>query len=214
MVKKKKAPAPGAGAYVPGVVQPVDMSAEGLDKHHRIMDAALELFAIRGYPATAVPEIAKAAGVATGTIYRYFETKEDLLNTLYQRWRSHFNDSILAPAPDGLSVEGAFGLIWRRMIGWMRDYPLQTIFLEQHYLKPFLSDESREHDGVYIAGAEALVAMAIDTGDIRPMPPGLVTAMVWGTAVGMSKLEHSGNLVLDEAAISHAEKNLWNAIKA
>ncbi|HEY4124317.1 MAG TPA: helix-turn-helix domain-containing protein, partial [Rhizomicrobium sp.] len=52
------------------------------DKRERLLDAALELFELRGFDGVAVPEIAHMAGVATGTIYRYFETKEALVNAL------------------------------------------------------------------------------------------------------------------------------------
>lgn len=45
----------------------------------KILDAAFELFATRGYHNTSVSQIAKTAGVAKGLIYNYFETKEDLI---------------------------------------------------------------------------------------------------------------------------------------
>ena len=54
------------------------------DKREAIMQAALELFVERGFYGTAVPEIADRAGVGAGTIYRYFESKEALVNALYR----------------------------------------------------------------------------------------------------------------------------------
>ena len=57
------------------------------DKREAIMAAALELFVERGFYGTAVPEIAERAGVGAGTIYRYFESKEALVNALYRERR-------------------------------------------------------------------------------------------------------------------------------
>ena len=57
------------------------------DKREAILDAALELFAERTFDGTAVPLIAERAGVAAGTIYRYFDSKEALVNALYRRWK-------------------------------------------------------------------------------------------------------------------------------
>lgn len=48
------------------------------DKREAILAAALDLFAERTFEGTPVPLIAERAGVATGTIYRYFESKETL----------------------------------------------------------------------------------------------------------------------------------------
>ena len=54
------------------------------------MAAALELFVERGFYGTAVPEIAERAGVGAGTIYRYFESKEALVNALYREQKLRF----------------------------------------------------------------------------------------------------------------------------
>lgn len=54
------------------------------DKRERILNAAVKIFAQSGFHATRVSEIAKAAGVADGTIYLYFESKEELLFSLFE----------------------------------------------------------------------------------------------------------------------------------
>ncbi|MGM0843449.1 MAG: TetR/AcrR family transcriptional regulator [Bacillota bacterium] len=49
------------------------------EKQKKILEAALEIFAEKGYSATSTSEIAKKAGVAEGTIFRHYKTKKDLL---------------------------------------------------------------------------------------------------------------------------------------
>ncbi|RIW29117.1 TetR/AcrR family transcriptional regulator [Bacillus salacetis] len=49
------------------------------EKQKRILEAALEIFAEKGFSATSTSEIAKKAGVAEGTIFRHYKTKKDLL---------------------------------------------------------------------------------------------------------------------------------------
>ena len=49
------------------------------EKQRRILDAAMEVFAERGYAGASTSEIAKRAGVAEGTIFRHYKTKKDLL---------------------------------------------------------------------------------------------------------------------------------------
>jgi TetR/AcrR family fatty acid metabolism transcriptional regulator len=53
------------------------------DKRRRILDAAVRVFARKGYFSARVSDIAKKAGVADGTIYLYFRSKEDLLGRLF-----------------------------------------------------------------------------------------------------------------------------------
>jgi len=54
------------------------------DKRERILRAATRVFARKGFYATRVSEVAKAAGVADGTIYLYFKNKDDLLVSLFE----------------------------------------------------------------------------------------------------------------------------------
>src|SRR5437763_11871501 len=53
------------------------------DKRERIMDAAIKVFAEHGFHTATVAGIARAAGVADGTIYLYFKGKDDLLLRLF-----------------------------------------------------------------------------------------------------------------------------------
>ena len=69
------------------------------DKKECILSAALELFADKGFHGTAVPEIAQKAGVAAGTIYRYFTSKEAIVNAVYQRQKSQLLATIMAEFP-------------------------------------------------------------------------------------------------------------------
>jgi len=59
-------------------------SKDGSDKRDRILKAAIRVFARKGFYATRVSEIAKAAGVADGTIYLYFKNKDDVLISLFE----------------------------------------------------------------------------------------------------------------------------------
>lgn len=56
-----------------------DRSAQSKE---RLIDTALELFALKGYTATTVKDIAKEAGVTDGLIYHYFSSKEELLHAV------------------------------------------------------------------------------------------------------------------------------------
>ncbi len=55
------------------------------DKYRRILEAATKTFAQNGYYSSRVADIAKEAGVASGTIYLYFNRKEDLIISIFHR---------------------------------------------------------------------------------------------------------------------------------
>jgi len=60
------------------------------DKHQQIIEAAVRVFARNGYYNSRVSDIAREAGIASGTIYLYFRTKNDILVTLFREKMAAF----------------------------------------------------------------------------------------------------------------------------
>jgi TetR/AcrR family fatty acid metabolism transcriptional regulator len=73
---------------------PPPATFRGTSKRERILRAAVDVFARSGYFNAKVSEIAKAAGVADGTIYLYFDGKEDLLVTIFREHTRSYLQSL------------------------------------------------------------------------------------------------------------------------
>ena len=69
------------------------------DKRNAILDAATRLFAERGLTAAPTSEISKQAGVAEGTLFTYFKTKDDLINALYREIKLELADAMMSDYP-------------------------------------------------------------------------------------------------------------------
>jgi TetR/AcrR family fatty acid metabolism transcriptional regulator len=89
--------------------------AGGVDKRRQILDAAITVFANRGFHHCRVSDVAEEAGVAYGLVYHYFDSKEEILNTLFlERWQLML-DAIVSiderqdvPARDKLYLVASF----------------------------------------------------------------------------------------------------------
>ena len=76
------------------------------DKHKQIIDAAVRVFARNGYYNSRVSDVAKEAGIASGTIYLYFKTKDEILVTLFREKMTQFVASVrkaIAAEPDAVA---------------------------------------------------------------------------------------------------------------
>src|SRR5207248_4621495 len=73
---------------------PPPATFRGTSKRERILRAAVDVFAKNGYFNAKVSEIAKAAGVADGTIYLYFDGKEDVLITIFREHTRNYLQSL------------------------------------------------------------------------------------------------------------------------
>jgi len=76
------------------------------DKFHQIIEAAVRVFARNGYYNSRVSDIAREAGIASGTIYLYFKTKDDILVTLFREKMAAFVTYVrtaIAAEPDAVA---------------------------------------------------------------------------------------------------------------
>src|SRR5574337_1840300 len=103
------------------------------DKRRLILDAALEVFAERGFHGTTIPEIAAAAGVGAGTLYRYFEHKEALVNEVYRDAKLRLRAALMDELPAPTGADGPkrwFSELWRRLGAFAQREPSAFRFLE------------------------------------------------------------------------------------
>jgi TetR/AcrR family transcriptional regulator, fatty acid metabolism regulator protein len=88
--------------------------AGGVDKRRLILDAAIRVFAERGFHHCRVSDVADEAGVAYGLVYHYFGSKEEILNQLFsERWQLMLDaiaeiDRQGVPARDKLYLVASF----------------------------------------------------------------------------------------------------------
>lgn len=185
------------------------------DKRRIILDAALRAFAERGYHGTAVPEVAAAAGVGTGTLYRYFASKEVLVNELYRdakhRLRSALLDGVPALAlaqPD--AAERWFSELWRRLGTFARTEPDAFRFLEMQDHVAYLDAESRQVElavlaPLWLAGKRLRDKTSGASVDV-------LIALLWGAFVGLIKAQRLGYLELDDTRLQQAGAACWRMI--
>lgn len=109
----------------------------------RILFAALELFAEKGYQSTSIADILKAANANAGSLYHAFPTKQDLLIAVLETYRDGIYPMLLAPIweanPD--PIDRIFGLLGRyrallEMTDCLYGCPIGSVALELHEPDP------------------------------------------------------------------------------
>lgn len=115
-----------------------------------ILAAAIEYFSLAGHAGT-THELARRLGISQPLLYRYFPTKQVLLDRVYvelhrQCWRADWTDLLARPAPDFPS----------RLVGFYRSY-VETVYRRQWlriFLFTALSGEERERNRSYVERVE------------------------------------------------------------
>jgi AcrR family transcriptional regulator len=183
------------------------------DKHKAILSAAVDLFAERGFHGTAVPDIATRAKVGAGTIYRYFPSKEALVNALYQHHKLRLVEALVGGLDLRKPARAVFGELWRRACLFARDNRRELEFLELHHHAPYLDEKSRDIERGFYAMAEGFFQEGIAQQVFRDVAPGILVAIVWGAFRGLFQGGCDGTLTLDDATIAASEQCVWEAIR-
>ncbi|MDB4966791.1 MAG: Transcriptional regulator, TetR family protein [Myxococcales bacterium] len=186
---------------------------EDSPKREAILDAALELFAELGYHGTTVPQVADKAGVGAGTLYRYFENKEALVNALFQKWKRELARQIMERFPVEQPVRTQFHEIWKRAAGFATRHPRALDFLELHHHGSYLDAASIAVEQELLIPIYAFAENAKRLQQLKEISAEILGALVWGGFMGLVNAARKGFVTLDKKTFDHAEECMWQAIR-
>jgi len=132
------------------------------DKRNAILDAATRLFAERGLTAAPTSEISQLAGVAEGTLFTYFKTKDDLINALYREVKLELADAMMSDFPRKKNIRTKLRHVWDRYVNWGIANRRQRKVLAQLTVSEVLTKESRDAGSAPFVEFQAMIRDAIE----------------------------------------------------
>lgn len=160
------------------------------DLETRILKAAQVLFARKGYGATTTRDLAKAAGVAEGTLFRHFENKKAILVEVATRGWTEILTDLLTELSEMASYKAVAQVMRKRMLGLEANSDMLRVCFMEAQFHPELRDRIQaEVIDKMTDVAEAFFQTAMDRGIYRPMNPRVVARIFLGmfTVSGFSQ---------------------------
>src|SRR5215475_5317937 len=152
------------------------------DKRERILSAAERIFARHGFFAARVSEIAKEAGVADGTIYLYFKSKDDLLISLFERRMKQVNELLAEAIADKEPVDQLRAFI-RTYLQLVHDEPTaaEVLTIELRQSSKFMKEYENPEFADFLRLLGGIIAAAQDKGELeRSIPAHVAARMIFG----------------------------------
>ena len=153
------------------------------DKYHRILEAAVSVFAQAGFHESTISQIAREAGVADGTIYLYFKNKDDILVHFFNYKTRQVFGRFREEVDHGQSaVEKLRNLIRRHLNEFQKDRFMAVLYqAETHRTNRLAEDQIREMHKMYLD----LIAEIVEQGQVegtirRDLYVGLVKRYIIG----------------------------------
>src|SRR5881409_859494 len=158
-----------------------DRSTGAEEKRRLILDAAVRVFAHKGYHTSRVGDIAEEAGVAHGLLYHYFRSKEELLETIFREtWRDVLDAVRSVEESDETARDRLAGVAKILLRAWRRDPDLVRVLVREVTRGSHLQQRIDEIDQAF-AGLERIIARGQEEGEFRAdLNPRMVSYVFYG----------------------------------
>ena len=163
------------------------------ERQMRILEAAVDMFGEKGYASTSTSEIAKRAGVAEGTIFRYYKTKKDLLFAVVMPTLTKFAAPFFVQAfakeifkTEYESYEVLLRVIIQNRFEFAKKhFPMIKILIQEVPFQPELKSEIQQLvETELLSHFKKLIVKFQEEGEIIEMPPSSVLRLTLSAVLG------------------------------
>lgn len=164
------------------------------ERQMRILEAAVDMFGEKGYASTSTNEIAKRAGVAEGTIFRYYKTKKDLLFAVVMPTLTKFAAPFFVQAfakeifkTEYESYEVLLRVIIQNRFEFAKKhFPMIKILIQEVPFQPELKSEIQQLiETELLVHFKKLIAKFQEEGEIIELPPSSVLRLTLSAVLGL-----------------------------
>lgn len=185
-------------------------------KREEILHAGLELIAERGFHNAPIASIAEHAHVGAGTIYRYFENKDVLINEIFREILGKVRKGLLEGYNEQESIEVRFFHLCKKLLRYFIDNSLDFRYIEQYHNSPY--GAAYRSDNILGKGEEGdlyrkLFEDGVARKSIKNLPLILLFALAFGPLLSVAREHILGFVKLDEQLISYTVQACWDCIK-
>ena len=185
------------------------------EKRDEIIRAAVALIAEHGFHGAPMALVAERAGVAAGTIYRYFESKDVLIRETHACLERQILAALTADFSAERSVRERFLHIGRKLVEYFLASPMEFRFIEQFHNSPYGVAHRREK--FFGKQEKNLVVKLFEEAHaqrlIKDLPLPVLFALMFGPLVDVCRDHILEFVALDEVLIERTVAACWDGVK-
>lgn len=178
------------------------------------MEQAERLFIEHGFHGTSMQMIAKAAGIAAGTVYLHFPSKEMLIRTLYRRAMADMLDCLLKDHDPAQPPFEQYRHIWMNAYQELRDKQNLVHFKELYERSPFFDDDDRKWADECWQPIDAFYQQGVTSGLFRNMPTCMLGYLSLGSLLSIAQTQRVNPFEMTAELEEQLLQASWHAILA
>ena len=183
------------------------------NKVSAIHKATIELVTKTGFSGLKMAEVAKKSQVATGTLYVYYKSKEELINDVYVNTKKEISGAIINPEYLKDTFYDTFKAMWYGYFGYCLQYPEKMLFVEQFIYSGYISETNIAISEAYFEPLNQFLIEGQKQGVIKNMDVQIIKAHLQGSIHEIVKMIVKGDIELKEDGMHTCFIMAWNSIK-
>jgi len=182
-------------------------------KKKAIFESTLELVRENGFHGTPMSMVAKHAGVAAGTIYHYFESKDKLICELFTYAQAQVIQVIEKENCETIPFKACFFNLWFGLYTFYKENPNVLKFFEQYVNSPYnAATPSLDNDKFHLL-LFSFFERGIKEDHLKKLSPKILGTLAHSNVISTVKLMASGRLELNDKELKQIPQILWDGIQ-
>lgn len=182
------------------------------EKRAKILNATLLLVVKQGIQATPMSQVVKESGVAAGTIYHHFTSKEEIINELYLKLKEDFGRALNENLGIHLTYQQKFFQFWANLFNYFCDNEIAFHFAEQIGNCTMIKPETKLKGEVHYLPILEFFQHGIKQKVLREMELKLMTNLIYGNVITAVQLTLSGEIIMTKERLDSVMMSSWDSV--
>jgi TetR/AcrR family transcriptional repressor of multidrug resistance operon len=187
-------------------------SEEISSKKAAILKSTLELIGENGFHGVPMSKISGNAGVAAGTIYHYFESKDAIIRELGAQIKKQMAEAMFSSDYADRPYREQFFIGWINVCRYFIQNKDALTFIEQYNSSPYSKSES-EPVSPFKERFNAFFQLGMDQGFVKRLEYSLIAAIVFGCIMTTAKFHTQGKHEYTDSDLCKIANVIWDGIK-
>lgn len=190
----------------------MNIRSEKINKRQQVLDTMLRLISEYGYSGTPMSLVCKEAGVAAGTVYHHFPSKDAILVALYETHKTQMGIALQENIDPDLGYKKRFAKYWDNLFKFYTNHPAEFRFLEYCYNSPYIPIEVKHDNIKHYASVIDFLNEGIKKEKIKKMDVELALSLVNGTVVSATQLYLSNPDLFTDEMKNKSRQFAWDGL--
>ncbi|MFC2152655.1 TetR/AcrR family transcriptional regulator [Bacteroidota bacterium] len=184
-----------------------------MNKREQILQTTLELISENGFHGTSISHLIKKSNVAAGTIYHYFKSKEELIDTLYTELKEEMGTALIQNMDTVMNYKDKFIMMWKNLFTFYIENPKKYEYIEHYANSPLVRKEIKDITKNHYQPVIEFIESGVQLGILRNLPINVLLNIIFSNISTLVKMILLEEIESSDELLKDLIQSSWDSIK-